>query len=558
MIVAKRQTTTTKGSSSSFAKVPIKPITGHDRTGAQDANNPAPPVSPVNNGYQSSATKSLPKIIRQSKPKEIDTSNQIFVELPKSALTPQTPILVTGKPGFTEQAGMQSAHSVPKTREKVRMANDWQAGPGDTPPRASQIQTGMPPIKEWSPSNLENDQVRHSVIPLTPAAPAASSSRAELKQQIEALLDKQRQKPTDTPTSLTNNSTIVTNPYTSKPVTSKPVIKRATPLGPELFRSNPDSTGSAPVMKSTLIAQSYAQTQVDEPVITGDYSGPTFFPRSPFAVLRGEALYIRRENGSVRLSDAVRVDPFDYDLGIRINAQRLFGVDGRSLTYTGLQEWNDVARPTSGGSLGIVATGSGLPAGTLTPFTGAHFQQHYHRANIHSLEWNNVTWGWDVLNVFWGLRFTRYEEQFQFFSARPDGQQGLLSMGFQNYIFGPQVGAEVLYDIGGIFSTGFKVKLGATANAMNRKTHLISNGIRRMNESDSDVDFNFVTELGIFSRMRLGRRAFLRGGYDVWYNSSVYGTRENIPSVITPTFGRNSANDDMFIHGATAGLEIWW
>ena len=76
-------------------------------------------------------------------------------------------------------------------------------------------------------------------------------------------------------------------------------------------------------------------------------------------------------------------------------------------------------------------------------------------------------------------------------------------MDFENLIIGPQVGAEVFYDIGKRFSTGFKIKLGATRNFLDRETLLISDGVRRINNQDSVVKFNLVAEMGMFGRCLL-------------------------------------------------------
>ena len=321
--------------------------------------------------------------------------------------------------------------------------------------------------------------------------------------------------------------------------------KRSPGLGYQI-----SSTGS----QTTVMPESSVLSSPGMDSLVDDTFYGAVFPRSPVAVLRGESIFMKREDGGVRLSNAFSLDPFDYDLGLRIHAERVFGVEGRSLTYTGIQEWNGFARVNSpGASLGIRTTAPSLAPGTLAPFNGANFQQQYHNGNLHSLEWNNVTWGWDVLNLFWGMRVTHYEEEFDFFSSRPDGQQGLLSMDFENLHIGPQIGGEVFYDIGARFSTGIKAKLGVTANFLDRETLLITNGVRRINNQDSDTEWNFLAEFGVFGRMRLGPRAFLRGGYEMWYNSSMFGVQDNLPSVINSGFGTTSVDESMLIHGANRG-----
>ena len=283
--------------------------------------------------------------------------------------------------------------------------------------------------------------------------------------------------------------------------------------------------------------------------------GSGAFPRSPFAVFRAEALYMNRENGSTRFSDSFSLDPFDYELGVRLHMQRIFGVEGTSITYSGIQEWNDVFRLDAPGGATIIPDTSAAPI-IWAPFKGANFQQQYHNANYHNLELNKVTWGWDVLNLFWGFRYTHYEEEFDFYSRRPDNQQGLLLMDMENHVFGPQVGGEVFYDIGKLISTGVKLKLGGTINFLSRDTTVISNGVTRLNTDDNDSTFNLALEMAAFSRLRVGPNAHLRAGYEIWYNSKMYTVKDNIPSALNSSFGTTSSTDDVFIHGLTIGFEV--
>lgn len=282
-------------------------------------------------------------------------------------------------------------------------------------------------------------------------------------------------------------------------------------------------------------------------------------PSSPRAFLSGEALYMTREGGTTTFSDSFSGNPFAFELGLRIRAERINGPSGPSLTYTGMQEWNQARRfnrPAS--DLGIRSTSAGLAATTLDPFTNANFQQQYHTANLHSLELNSVTWGWDVINIFYGIRYTQYQEEFDFFSSRADGQQARLLLDMENHLFGPQVGGEIFYDVGGRLSTGVKLKAGLMANSFDGETVLFSNNTEAINNSDSDLQFSFLGEMSFFTRFRIGQRAYLRSGYEVWYNSKTYGVSDNLPAVMTPNYGTTTVDNDLLIHGGTIGLEIVW
>ena len=91
------------------------------------------------------------------------------------------------------------------------------------------------------------------------------------------------------------------------------------------------------------------------------------------------------------------------------------------------------------------------------------------------------------------------------------------------------------------------------------ETLLFSNGNRLIDNNDGDGKFNWLAEVGVFARLRLGQRCFIRGGYDFQYNSDIYRVSENLPfGGINANYGVNSISDSQVIHGATLGLEVLW
>lgn len=543
-------------------------------------------------------TKALPVIIRPGTENEIDATRKIMIPLSASNMRKNAPILFTGEPEpISEPAVVPAMDSVKWENSSRRGPGVIQRAPIEVQRATETIQEAVElpraPVESSYLAPMEQPEVkylRQAAAIENRQAPTLNAERTAIQNRTavsQPLNNDLTQQPIALPGDVIDSSPIVEQPKRLSKKELKERIEaflptstnsKETPTKPakQRFVSNPYVQAQRPATISKSVVEPKARVAavakqqevmpgnsivtpqvIQNTVDLGIDSG--VFPRSPLAVFRGEAIYMTREHGSVSLSDGFSMDPFDHELGFRVHAERIFGVEGRSLTYTGIQEWNGVTRATSAGTLGFDAgAGTGLPASVLMPFRDASFHQQYHNGSMHTLEWNNVSWGWDVLNIFWGLRFTHYEEEFDFFSAKPDSQQGLLALDLENYVFGPQVGGEFFYDVGGLFSTGVKVKLGATANFLDRETLLISNGVRRISNSDTDVDFNFVAELGMFGRMRIGPRAHLRAGYEMWYNSAIYGVQENIERSITPSFGRTSANDDVLIHGATAGFEIFW
>lgn len=623
-----------------FSRKPTEPIPSA-KSLKRVVKNPSSAMTPA----RFANPPKLPKISRSGPSKEIDLSNQMMTELPKSTLKPTGPVLVTQQPeGFKSFAVANSAFGIPKT---VMQPGGTSQQPGATDsteksnsnapskgivkneyfkssPTVSQAQLEKPVQEQQNESSRIRRAAAVNAVPTEAKAnveieisgpqngPVAEPlAPAELKKQIESMMpsanqqaaQQSRQEAVKIQTAVGTQQSMVSkpgaqgsseetrfvnNPYVqmqnAQPKGMRPGLRQNLSRRAERVASS-EPVGSAtrkavgtaylasqtetmtqdaimpqPGLDSTLNDPAYLNPNMMQPGYVNSAINESAFPRSPFAVFRAEAIYMTQSSNSVRFSDAFRMDPFDYEGGIRINAQRIFGVEGRSLTYTGLQEWNETVRANAGDdSLGIVFFNGGLATGSLAPFTNANFQQQYHKGSLHTIEWNTVTWGWDVLNLYWGLRASQYKEEFDFFSSTSDGQQGRLMMDFRNLIIGPQVGGEVYYDIGKIVSTGVKVKLGATANLLDRDTVLFSNGNRLIDNNDGDGKFNWLAELGLFARLRLGQRCFIRGGYDFQYNSDIYRVSENLPfNGINGNYGLNSISDSQVIHGATLGLEVLW
>lgn len=463
----------------------------------------------------------------------IASPSDIILEVKKSDFLrpiPSTPIVPATSPANQQTGSSRSSFTGQNGADQENLVPVRPFDSGLTP---SQISTPR------SLPDLPEQPIR--------VAPAAEDRPTPLSNQNQEPLTSQKNKKVINPFSRVSKSRVPQD-------ATIPTVQDETPQNVLQDITNPPTGTDTAVGQDVVISQDLGF--IDTPVT----ANVPEVPRSPSLVLMGEALFMTVESKSVRVNDAFGVDPFDYDLGIRITGQRIFGAEGLSLSYAGVQEWNEVARATSaGGGLNFAPiAGSGLGASALAPFKGATFQQQYHNGNYHTLELNKVTWGWDVLNVFLGIRYTHYEEELDFFSSRADGQQGLLAIDLENHIFGPQVGGELFYDIGGRFSTGVKGKLGLMATALDRETQLISNGTTIINNTDSDVNFNFMAEFGGFVRWQVLPRGYIRGGYELWYNSSVYSVDNNIPGSITSTYGTTSLDDELLIHGATIGFEFNW
>jgi hypothetical protein len=88
----------------------------------------------------------------------------------------------------------------------------------------------------------------------------------------------------------------------------------------------------------------------------------------------------------------------------------------------------------------------------------------------------------------------------------------------------------------------------------------VSNGgVPQVNREDRDAEFAAMIEVGAYWRYFLTSRLAIRGGYEFWYIYGVGLAPNQITSVITPQTGRDfSGEDELLVHGASAGIEFGW
>ncbi len=78
-----------------------------------------------------------------------------------------------------------------------------------------------------------------------------------------------------------------------------------------------------------------------------------------------------------------------------------------------------------------------------------------------------------------------------------------------------------------------------------------------MNAFDKDTDIAGIIETGSSVRYRVLRNVVASAGYEFWYLLGVATVpRQAIYSITPATGNRVSAADEVFFHGATAGLEV--
>ena len=69
-------------------------------------------------------------------------------------------------------------------------------------------------------------------------------------------------------------------------------------------------------------------------------------------------------------------------------------------------------------------------------------------AEFHSLEFNRVTYGWDVIKSFGGFRIIYLDDDYQTTTTNIFGETGDFELAAINNLFGVHIGGEIFYDIG--------------------------------------------------------------------------------------------------------------
>lgn len=271
-----------------------------------------------------------------------------------------------------------------------------------------------------------------------------------------------------------------------------------------------------------------------------------------------EGLLFYREGEFSQLSNNFAVDGFDP----RVGGRATFGyrgdcLDGWDASYMTVEPWGAIATRAGGGLNAAFLPAGGLVAANVSAFNNADWQEQYYRSELHSAEINRNFWGWDVVTTSYGLRYIRLDEQFRFTSLN-GADRGDILISTNNQIFGPQIGSEWFYDIGGRFYLSGKLKVGAFLNVNDGSASLTNTGPVNtiIAGADNNVGFSALGETQFNVFYKLSRNTRLRAGYELWYLYGAATANEQITSRITPFFGRSiSDSDDVFFHGASVGFE---
>lgn len=287
--------------------------------------------------------------------------------------------------------------------------------------------------------------------------------------------------------------------------------------------------------------------------------------------LVADALYFDREDGLVSNSNFGALGNFDWNWGWRITlGTRNDATSGQEFSYMGTlgieQERNRVdalGRLNSsftfdGGFTGVES--SAFRSGSSLGYVVTQ-QNERKETTLHSLEFNRVKWGWDVIKTFVGLRYIYVDDEYEMFSRGTDGvteQTGTFQMDALNNMFGPHIGGELFYDIGYRVSTSLVAKAGGYVNVNRVDTNLVNNGTQFLDVRDENVTIAGSLELGLIGHYQLSRQARFRFGYNLLWLGEVASVSDNFSPILTPLTGTDSGDsDDMLFHGISLGFEVY-
>ncbi|MFK7738263.1 MAG: hypothetical protein AB8B50_19725 [Pirellulaceae bacterium] len=292
------------------------------------------------------------------------------------------------------------------------------------------------------------------------------------------------------------------------------------------------------------------------------YSPPVQNPCNPGCdvslYLRYTSLWLRREGDAFfSLSRNTFIPDYDFDWGGRYTVGQLWDcVNGWEASYAGPFDWTRATTINGAGLQSLLTASNGYSAADIDTFNNATTHSQTWRTQLQSFEVSRVWHVWDVLSTSIGGRYIDFEEDFTFTSVSGAGV-GLLQENVDNELLGVQIAADLQYPISLRSSTGIRGKAGAYANFSERRSFLSNAGTLVVNSGDSEVNLAGLFELSTYVNYHIVPSVRVFATYEAWWMPGMATIPEQSPTVITPATGSTVFNDDdVFLHGGGAGLEI--
>ncbi len=290
-----------------------------------------------------------------------------------------------------------------------------------------------------------------------------------------------------------------------------------------------------------------------------------------------DVLYMTRTDGDIVLSNFGGLGSFDANLGWRATlGLRTDETHGREMSYFGTTELDkEINRTDARSRLSALFTPSSFfSAGEAAPFFNAEIQNERMQTQLHSVEFNKVRWGWDVVKSFIGLRYIYVNDEYEMFSQRqfaavppsfsnPTGtpartETGNFRLNAQNNLVGVHIGRELFYDVGYRLSFSGLGKAGVYANVNKFESSASNTGTTFQSNENNNSTVATSLDLNLTGHYQLSRRARFRVGYQALLLDNVASVSDNLSGTLSPFLGANTGDSDsMFFHGINLGLEFY-
>jgi hypothetical protein len=320
-----------------------------------------------------------------------------------------------------------------------------------------------------------------------------------------------------------------------------------------------------------------ASTLAKGPVVPAAYFGPppgapgaAGSPcdprRSPGWYVRGEALYLTRDNHALNRelveSDTLG-DPllfqqelnFDWAIGPSVLIGRRFSeLWSGEASYFGTHEFH-----ASRSVVGI--NDLDLPGAITTiadDFNNANEMTFTYDSTLHNAELNLVR-DFPWLAVLGGFRYLRWDEEFNIHALDQDGDASDYLVETTNNLYGGQLGLRFTNG-GPRFGWELTGKAGIFANDATQ-TQLLrddDNAIVVRNASSRTTETAYVGDLNGSLYYHLTRFIRVRGGYNVLWIDGLALAPDQLDFTAATTAQAVRGDGQVFLHGANFGLEAVW
>ena len=289
-----------------------------------------------------------------------------------------------------------------------------------------------------------------------------------------------------------------------------------------------------------------------------------------------EALYFDRTEGQITNSNFGSLNNFDPAGGARITVgRRDDSTRGREFQYSGIEsaaQTLQVFSDTGEADSQFVPFG-GLVGDNVLSFFNATEQSQSAETYFHSLEFNRVKWGWDVIKSYIGFRYIYVDDEYTLFSQSlglaagsiVPAESGFFQVAATNHLIGPHLGGELFYDVGYRWSLSGVSRLGAYLNINTFDTHLVNDGVEFIDAEDTNTTISFTYEIGVNAKFRLTRQSHFRVGYNILFFDNLATASDNLLNIpaaggipISPTLGSTTTDEEsVLFHGLSLGFEVY-